>query len=117
MKRVLVVDDDAVNRKLATILFKKRGWQVAEAKDGVSALALLADSPFDYVLLDISMPGLDGREVCQRIRHSGYPHILRIVAYTAHAIESEKASIMAAGFDDILIKPVTMDRLNSMFPD
>lgn len=79
--------------------------------------AWLAAEPFDYVLLDIGMPGIDGCEVCRRIRKAGYPGLVRVVAYTAHAMESEKQAIMEAGFDDIVIKPVTMEGLNAMFPD
>lgn len=117
MKRILIVDDNGVNRKLAMVLFKKRGWQVVEADCGERALEALATDTFDYVLLDISMPGIDGREVCRRLRAAAYSRLQRVVAYTAHALESEKQEIMDAGFDDILIKPVTMERLHASFPD
>lgn len=117
MRRILVVDDNSVNRKLAIALLKKRGWEIAEAQSGEQALEMLRASPFDYVLLDIGMPGIDGCEVCRRIRLAGVSGLLRVIAYTAHAMESEKQEIMAAGFDDIIIKPVTIDGLNAMFPD
>lgn len=117
MKRVLVVDDNAINRKLAVALLKKRGWETTEADGGQAALARLNESGFDAVLLDISMPGLDGESVCRQIRADARFAGLRVVAYTAHAMEHEKQQIMAAGFNDILIKPVTMAALLSALPD
>ena len=118
MKRTLVVDDNAVNRKLAVALLKRRGWATEEAENGKAALQRLAESaPFDCVLLDISMPEMDGEEVCRRIRATpAWAHI-RVVAYTAHAIESEKQRIMSAGFDCILVKPITAQELNRALPD
>ncbi len=117
MKRVLVVDDNLVNRKLAAAMLQKRGWTVEEADNGFTALEKLEAAPFDYVLLDISMPGIDGEEVCRRIRQMEATQGLHVVAYTAHALESEKARIMSAGFNDIVIKPVTMDVLTAKLPD
>lgn len=117
MKRALVVDDNMVNRKLASAMLKKRGWEVEEAENGFVALEKLAGGSFDYVLLDISMPGIDGEEVCRRIRQMEATQGLHVVAYTAHALESEQQRIMSAGFNDIVIKPVTMDVLLSKFPD
>lgn len=117
MRRVLVVDDNAVNRKLATAILKRRGWEVEEVDNGFSALELLKASTFDYVLLDISMPGIDGEEVCRRLRQMEHTKGLYVVAYTAHALETEKQRIMEAGFNDIVIKPITMDLLLSKFPD
>lgn len=117
MKHVLVVDDNSVNRKLAVALFKKRGWQATEADSGQAAIACLGDGAFDGILLDISMPGMDGEEVCRQIRANAGLANLRVVAYTAHAMEHEKQQIMKAGFDDIVIKPVTMAALLSAMPD
>jgi len=117
MKRVLIVDDVAVNRKLAAAMLKKRGWDIVEVDCGPAALEKLASETFDYVLLDISMPGMSGDEVCRLIRSAEATKNLHVVAYTAHALESEKAEIMAAGFDDIIIKPVTIDTLLSKFPE
>lgn len=117
MKRVLVVDDNAVNRKLAVAMLRKRGWEADEAEDGFAALRMLETTVYDHVLLDISMPGLDGEEVCRRIRSMADTRGLHVVAYTAHALESEKQRIMAAGFNDIIIKPMTMDVLLAKLPD
>jgi two-component system, chemotaxis family, chemotaxis protein CheY len=117
MKRILVVDDNAVNRKLAVALLKRRDWATEEADCGLDALAKLAAGGFDCVLLDISMPGIDGEEVCRRIRANSALSGLRVVAYTAHALDSEKQRIMSAGFDDILIKPITVQSLMAVLAD
>lgn len=117
MKSVLVVDDNAVNRKLAVALLKRRGMQVDEADSGVLALEMLKRSGYGTVLLDISMPVMDGKEVCRMIRATPALAALRVIAYTAHAMESERQSIMAAGFDDLLVKPISSQDLLRVLPD
>ena len=117
MRKVLVVDDNPVNRKLAVALLKRRGMHVEEADGGRIALEILMAGQFDSVLLDISMPVMDGKEVCQIIRSTPQLAGLRIVAYTAHAMESERQSIMAAGFDDLLVKPISGQDLMRVLPD
>ncbi|MBC9070927.1 response regulator [Thauera sp. CAU 1555] len=117
MKRVLIVDDNQINRRLAAALLKKCGWHTEEADSGMAAFERLTEARFDCVLLDISMPGMDGEEVCRRIRADEALANLRVIAYTAHAMEFEKARIMQAGFDDILVKPVTINALTAVFSD
>jgi CheY-like chemotaxis protein len=105
--KVLVVDDHEVNRVLPLALLRKCGVAVDEAEDGAEALAKVAADPeIDQLLLDVSMPGMSGLEVCAALR-SGPPRRLRLVAYTAHAFESEKQQFLAAGFDDVLVKPIS----------
>lgn len=98
-------------------LLKKRGWVTEEADGGQAALDQLSAAPFDNVLLDISMPGMDGEEVCRRIRANPAWAGLRVVAYTAHAMESDKQRLMKAGFDDVLIKPITVQSLLLALPE
>jgi CheY-like chemotaxis protein len=117
MKSVLVVDDNAVNRKLAVALLVRRGMHVEEADGGVLALEKLRAGNFDAVLLDISMPVMDGKEVCQLIRADARLAGLWVVAYTAHAMESERQTIMAAGFDELLVKPISANDLVRVLPD
>lgn len=117
MKRVLVVDDNAINRKLASALLKRRGWLSLEVESGAAALDALVAEHFDAVLLDIRMPGIDGEEVCRRIRADARWAALRLVAYTAHALESDKQRFIDAGFDTVLIKPITMQNLVESLPD
>jgi CheY-like chemotaxis protein len=106
-KRILIVDDTEINRRLAAAMLKRDGWETAEAHDGASCLALLAVESFDVVLLDISMPGLNGEDVCRRIRSTPTLAQLPVIAYTAHAMPEEKNQMLASGFDTLLIKPIS----------
>lgn len=117
MKQVLVIDDNAVNRKLASVMLRKRGWNVDEAEDGFIGLDKLHAKAYDHVLLDISMPGIDGEEVCRRIRQDPALQHLHVVAYTAHAFESDHARLREIGFNDIITKPVSMAILQEKLPD
>lgn len=103
----LVVDDHPTNRLLACTLIRKAGWNALEAESGEEALRLAATQAFDLILLDISMPGISGEETCTRLRIAQGERALRIVAYTAHAYPEDKARFLAAGFDEILVKPIS----------
>jgi two-component system cell cycle response regulator DivK len=106
-KRVLIVDDNAVNRRLAELLFLRRGWQVATVVSGEQALLDLVVHRYDLVLLDISMPGITGVEVCQHIRADQELRTVRVIAYTAHALREEQERFLASGFDAVLVKPIS----------
>lgn len=109
--KVLIVDDQKVNRTLPNVLLRQAGCEVFEAECGEAALALLEEQPVDALLLDISMPGISGIEVCKRLRAKPERADLLIIAYTAHALLSERADILAAGFSEMLIKPINRQRL------
>jgi putative two-component system response regulator len=113
--RILIVDDNEVNRILPRALLERLGAHVGEAADGEAGLALLAREGFDAVLLDISMPGLSGTEVCRRLRADPATRALRVVAYTAHSDEASATEIRDAGFDDLLVKPIRRDTLARAF--
>ncbi|KAB2926734.1 MAG: response regulator [Dechloromonas sp.] len=110
----LVVDDHPTNRLLATAILGKLGWTVSEAESGETALLLAADRKFRLILLDISMPGLSGEETCARLRQLPEGPAIHILAYTAHAFPEDRARILTAGFDDILVKPITRQRLEDL---
>lgn len=109
--RVLIVDDQKINRTLPSVLLKQAGCEVFEADSGDAALAQLREHPVDALLLDISMPGVSGMEVCAQLRKTPAWAQLLIVAYTAHALPSERNAILAAGFDELLIKPINRQSL------
>ena len=113
-RNALVVDDHPTNRLLASALLKKMGWTVMEAESGNTALTLAAEQPFRLVLLDISMPGLSGEETCTRLRAMPNGAAIRIIAYTAHAFPEERERFLAAGFDEILVKPINRQRLEDV---
>lgn len=112
-RKMLICDDNPVNRKVAAVLAKRMGFDVSEVDGGAAALELLASQQFDVVLLDISMPGMSGDEVLARYLASDPTPRPRILAYTAHAFPEEKARLLTVGFDDLLIKPINLAMLQS----
>jgi len=106
--RVLLVEDNAVNRRVATGLLARRGHDVIVAEDGREALARLEHDTFDLVLMDLQMPVMGGLEATAAIRERERTtggHV-RIVAMTAHALNSDRELCLAAGMDGYLSKPV-----------
>jgi CheY-like chemotaxis protein/HPt (histidine-containing phosphotransfer) domain-containing protein len=112
--RVLLVDDNATSRRVAEINIARLPVECVPAEDGQEALDRLAAEPFDLVLLDGMMPGLDGpataREIRRRERASGQPPI-PILALTASVLPEDRARMIEAGMDDHLAKPVRFDDL------
>ena len=104
---VLIIDDEAVNRRLAQVLFQKLGWEVETVDSGDRALLPLATRRYDLILLDISMPGMTGLEVCQHIRADPRLMAVRVIAYTAHALLEQQQRFLASGFDAVLLKPIS----------
>ena len=115
MAKLLVVGDNEVNRLLAAMALGAQGHIIDEARDGPEALALLTDQRYDCVLLDLSMPEMSGYEVCARIRRNPQLESTRVVAYTAHALESERRRMLEVGFDAVLTKPVSIDAFDQLF--
>ncbi len=111
--RALVVDDIPANRLIAEAMLKELGWSVLLACDGREALRVLESTTLDLVLLDISMPGMSGMEVCQNIRTNSALADLPVIAYTAHAQPEDRRSFIASGFNEVLIKPVNRETLAS----
>jgi two-component system, sensor histidine kinase and response regulator len=113
IRRVLLVEDNAVNQKVAAGLLTRRGHVVSVAEDGQKALEMLAREPFDVVLMDIQMPVMGGLEatvaIRQRERATG-EHV-RIVAMTAHALNGDRERCLASGMDGYLSKPIDPDLL------
>lgn len=105
---VLIVDDDAGSRLLIGEVFRGGDHSVTEVDSGAAALAALSeeDSTFDLMVLDIQMPGMDGLEVADRVRHMVRYRELPILAVTALAHPSDASRILRAGCDAYLSKPV-----------
>lgn len=112
---VLIVDDNAINRFVLRHLMEEIGLAVTEAGDGAEGVALAEDTAFDLILMDISMPKMDGIEAAHRIRRGRGPsQAARIVAVTAHAQPGERQRFRAAGMEDCLVKPVTRSMLMTL---
>jgi len=110
-QRILVVDDTPMNVKLLGDLLRSRGYEVATAVNGEEALASIAKSPPDLVLLDIMMPGLNGYEVCRKIRENPATALLPVVLCTSLDPAQERVKGIEAGADDFLSKPVNQPEL------
>lgn len=108
--RVLVVDDNADIREILTILLGGEGFDTAEATSGTEALTLAKEAPFDLVILDVMMPGLDGYRTCQSLREQTNAPILFLSAKTQ---EQDKVLGFASGGDDYLAKPFSYNELVS----
>ncbi|WP_052293804.1 ATP-binding protein [Azospirillum sp. B510] len=111
--RVLVVDDDEVNREVAREILEQAGALVETALDGREAVAWAIDpaSGIDAVLMDIRMPGLDGLAATAFIREQRGLADLPVIAVTAHAYDEERRQCLAAGMNDFVTKPVAPERL------
>lgn len=105
MTTIAVVEDNADNRLLLQALLGER-YDIVEFDNGVDALAGLAISPPDLVLLDISLPGMDGKEILDRIRADERLRLLPVIALTAHAMSGDRDKYLRSGFDDYITKPI-----------
>ena len=111
--RILLVDDNAINQKVAVRILQQLGYQPAVAGNGREALTTIERQPFDLVFMDVMMPELDGLEATRLIRkrqaggeHPNFQMHITIIAMTAHAMTGDREKCMAAGMDDYLSKPV-----------
>ena len=106
--RILLVEDNVVNQRVASGLLTRRGHHVTVAQDGREALARLERETFDLVLMDLQMPVMGGLEatVAIRLRERATGQHVRIVAMTAHAMNSDRERCLAAGMDGYLSKPI-----------
>ena len=103
--RLAVVEDNADNRLLLQALLGDR-YELVEYDNGTSALEGIASARPDLVLLDISLPGMDGNEILQRIRKDAALRGLPVIALTAHAMAGDREKFLAAGFNDYITKPI-----------
>jgi two-component system cell cycle response regulator DivK len=103
--RLAVIEDNPDNRLLLQALLDDR-YDLDEYEDGPSALAGMAASPPALVLLDISLPGMDGSEVHRRIRATPALAALPVIALTAHAMSGDRERFLGEGFDGYVTKPI-----------
>jgi signal transduction histidine kinase/DNA-binding response OmpR family regulator len=105
--RILVVDDHAINRRVARMLLAPEGYRVTEAENGQQALEALERGTFDVMLLDIHMPVLDGVETLKRLRASGRPWAgMPVIAVTADAMSGDRERYLAEGMNGYIAKPI-----------
>jgi CheY-like chemotaxis protein len=105
MTTIAIVEDNADNRLLLQAILDGL-YDLVEYENGTDALAGLAASLPDLVLLDISLPGMDGNEILSRIRADQQLRKLPVIALTAHAMSGDREKYLAAGFNDYITKPI-----------
>ncbi len=111
--RILLVEDEYINRTLAVSVLEREGWAVKVAENGMQALNLLKTESFDLILMDIQMPELNGYETSLTIRQKeqGTDHHVPIIAMTAYAVKGDREKCLAAGMDGYISKPIRTDRV------
>ncbi len=114
---ILLVDDNDVNRKVASNILIKSGCNVIEAIDGFEAIEKAAQNPFDLILMDIQMPKMDGIQATEEIRKLGLKTCPPIIAMTAYSMEEDRERFLSAGLDDYLAKPIKADGLIQKIKD
>ncbi len=111
--RLLVVEDDRVNQRVIELLLEKVGLDCVIVADGASSVEVATLEPWDAVLMDCQMPGMDGFEATRRIRKKLAGKPLPIIALTANAMAGDREACLAAGMDDFIAKPVRTDELRA----
>ncbi|MFN0067683.1 MAG: response regulator [Limisphaerales bacterium] len=111
MPRILLVEDNELNRDMLSRRLERRGHTVLLAPDGQQALDAARNGQPDIILLDLSLPVLDGWEVARRLKADPALRGIPVIALTAHAMTADEASARAAGCDDFDTKPIELPRL------
>jgi CheY-like chemotaxis protein len=111
LKKVLVVDDNDDSRDLVVKVLKNKGYHMVEAVDGEDALEKAESENPDIILLDISIPKLDGYEVTRRLKSRERFKNIPIIALTAHAMKGDREKALQAGYDGYISKPISVHEL------
>ena len=111
MPRVLLVEDNEMNRDMLSRRLQRNGFDVVVAVDGEQAVKVAADDAPDLILMDMSLPVIDGWEATRRIKAAAPTAHIPIIALTAHAMAGDREKAMAAGCDDYDTKPIELPRL------
>jgi two-component system, cell cycle response regulator DivK len=113
-RKVLVVEDNELNRTLLRDVLEYYGYEVSEAANGAEGIERALEHPPDLILLDIQMPVMDGFAAIGTLRNDPTPGVTKIIALTSFAMRGDRELIMAAGFDGYLTKPIDTRKLPQM---
>ena len=111
MPKILIVEDNEMNRDMLSRRLLKRGYEVSIAVDGEQGLVMARSESPALILMDMSLPGLDGWEVSRRLKADAQTKDIGIIAITAHAMAGDREKALAAGCDDFDTKPIELTRL------
>ena len=118
--KILVVDDNQDSRELVIKILKGKGHQLVEAVDGEDALKKVAAEQPDLILMDISLPKIDGHEVTRRLKQNKLFASIPVIALTAHAMKGDMEKALAAGCEGYISKPINVrefyDRIKEFLP-
>ena len=110
-RKILIVEDNEDSRELVAKVLKNKGYVIIEAVDGEEAIQKVISEKPDLVLLDISIPKVDGYEVAKRLKSRDDVKDIPIVAVTAHAMKGDREKVIASGFEGYISKPVNVREL------
>jgi len=116
-KKILLVEDDAINARIAGVLLANRGIEVTHAANGEKAVAVFRNGRFDMIFMDCQMPVMDGFEATRHIRSAEQARTAKrtpIAALTAHALASHREECLAAGMDDYIAKPIRVPEFDAL---
>jgi CheY-like chemotaxis protein len=111
MTKVLLVEDNEMNRDMLSRRLTRRGFEVVFAMDGKQGVALAHSEKPDVILMDMSLPVMDGWEATRRVKADEATRSVPVIGLTAHAMDGDREKAMEAGCDDYDTKPVELDRL------
>lgn len=111
MAKILIVEDNEMNRDMLSRRLARRGYQIALAVDGEEGIAVARSETPDLILMDISLPVIDGIEATRRLKADAATQSIPIIGLTAHAMAGDREKVIAAGCDDYDTKPVELPRL------
>jgi two-component system, cell cycle response regulator DivK len=112
--RILYIEDNFQNKRLVRKILASRGFEVLEAEDGLTGVEIAVKEVPDLILMDISLPGIDGVEATQRIKAYTETSKIPVIALTANAMRGDRERFIAAGCDDYLPKPISTTELVAM---
>jgi CheY-like chemotaxis protein len=111
MPKILLVEDNELNRDMLSRRLIRRGFEVVMAVDGAQALAAVARERPDLILMDMSLPTMDGWEATRRLKADIELRAIPVIALTAHAMSGDRERALDAGCDEFDTKPIEFDRL------
>lgn len=111
MPKILLVEDNELNRDMLSRRLMRRGYEVVMAVDGAQALAAVARERPDLILMDMSLPTMDGWEATRRLKADIESRAIPVIALTAHAMSGDRERALDAGCDEFDTKPIEFDRL------
>ncbi len=109
--KILIVEDNEMNRDMLSRRLRRKGYDICVAEDGESGVAMATSEKPDLILMDMSLPVLDGWEATRRIKANPELASIPIVGLSAHAMETDRGKALEAGCDDYDTKPVELERL------